>query len=395
MDQSDKLEYIVHQLTENQHRLYGCVYSLLGDHSRTADEVQETNIVLWRKLVEFDAGTPFLPWAFAIVPFQVKAHLRDHKRDRILLDAELARTISGETQRQAEHIDPGLAQIKFFCGATVVVEAPVDLDLRSPLLARVRSGRMRAQMPPAAREFSLEIDDMKVVDPGTEFGLSVSPEGAGVQVFGGEVELQQTTTEIRLLTSCTAVVRSPDGTYSEAEMTPGRFLDIAAFEARAEGHRDEHCERWKTWSEQLRRDRRLITYYAFHQDGDWLRRLKSSLVPGKSELDRAIVGAHRVAGRWASKDGLEFKQPGDRVRVQIQGEFTSLTFTCWVKIDSLDRWDNSLFLTDHYNQGEPHWQILDTGQLFFTVCHQESKWQHRRICNIRRRTLGRRDHGDI
>ena len=73
---------------------------------------------------------------------------------------------------------------------------------------------------------------------------------------------------------------------------------------------------------------RLITYYAFHQDGDWLRRLKSSLVPGKGELDRAIVGAHRVAGRWASKDGLEFKRPGDRVRVQIQGEFTSLAFSC-------------------------------------------------------------------
>jgi len=38
-----------------------------------------------------------------------------------------------------------------------------------------------------------------------------------------------------------------------------------------------------------------------------------------------------------------------------------------VKIDSLDRWYNSLFLTDGYNKGEPHWQILDTGQLYFSV----------------------------
>ena len=58
------------------------------------------------------------------------------------------------------------------------------------------------------------------------------------------------------------------------------------------------------------------------------------------------------------------------VRVEILGEFDSLTFACWVKIDSLDRWYNSLFLTDHYNQGEPHWQILDTGQLFFSVRHK-------------------------
>ena len=47
-----------------------------------------------------------------------------------------------------------------------------------------------------------------------------------------------------------------------------------------------------------------------------------------------------------------------------------MTFACWVKIDSLDRWYNSLFLTDNYNQGEPHWQILDTGQLFFSVRHK-------------------------
>lgn len=53
--------------------------------------------------------------------------------------------------------------------------------------------------------------------------------------------------------------------------------------------------------------------------------------------------------------------------MQIPGEFSSLTFACWVKIDSLDRWYNSLFLTDNYNRVEPHWQILDSGQLYFSV----------------------------
>lgn len=105
MDQSDKSEYFVHQLTDHQNRLYGYVYSLLGDHSRTADVVQETNLVLWRKFGEFDSEKPFLPWAFAIARFQVMAHLRDHKRDRLLLDAELAETLSGEAERQAGQID--------------------------------------------------------------------------------------------------------------------------------------------------------------------------------------------------------------------------------------------------------------------------------------------------
>lgn len=261
----------------------------------------------------------------------------------------------------------GYAQVEFFCGATVIVEGPAELDLQSPLLARVKSGRLRAQVPPAARGFSLEVDEMKVVDLGTEFGLSVSSEGANVQVFDGEVELQQPATDKRLLTAGQALTRSVNGEYSETTVTPNRFLDIATLESRAAGQRDERYERWRVWSEDLRRDKRLIAYYAFDQHGGWQRRLDSSLEPENGELDGAIVGAHRVPGRWASKSSLEFKRPGDRVRVQIPGEFSSLTFSCWVKIDSLDRWYNSLFLTDNYNKGEPHWQILESGQLYFSV----------------------------
>jgi len=105
MDQVETSEQFVRQLTECQTRLYGYVYSLLGDHSRTADVVQETNLVLWRKIGEFEPGKPFLPWAFAIARFQVMAHLRDKKRDRLLLDADLAEALSSEVERHAEKID--------------------------------------------------------------------------------------------------------------------------------------------------------------------------------------------------------------------------------------------------------------------------------------------------
>ncbi|WP_240928150.1 LamG-like jellyroll fold domain-containing protein [Thalassoroseus pseudoceratinae] len=267
-------------------------------------------------------------------------------------------------------IESGFAQIEFFCGATVIVEGPAELDLQSPQLAQVRSGRIRAQVPPAARGFALQVDDMTVVDLGTEFGLSVTESEANIQVFDGEVELQQPASEKRLLTTGDALIRGSNGTYSKTEVTPDQFLDIATIESRAANQRDERYLRWKAWSEKFRRDNRLIAYYDFNQEGNWLRRLESSLQPEKPLLNGAIVGANQVNGRWTSKSGLEFKRPGDRVRVQIPGEFTSLTFACWVKIDSLDRWYNSLFLTDHYNQGEPHWQILDTGQLFFSVRHK-------------------------
>ncbi len=267
-------------------------------------------------------------------------------------------------------IKSGFAQIEFFCGATLIVEGPAEIDLKSSSLARVASGRLRAQVPPAARGFSIEVDDMKVVDLGTEFGLSVSSDGADIQVFDGEVEVHSPEKDKRLLTAGQAVTRNSAGEFSSGEVTPDRFLDIASMESRSIGQRAARYESWKTFSDRLRRDPRSIAYYSFDEQGGWERKLQSSITPDNNELDGAIVGARRVQGRWPSKSGLEFKRPGDRVRVQIPGEFASLTFACWVKIDSLDRWYNSLFLTDSYNQGEPHWQILDTGQLFFSVRHK-------------------------
>lgn len=264
-------------------------------------------------------------------------------------------------------IESGYVQVEFFCGATVVLEGPAVLDLKTPTLARVLKGRLRAQVPPAARGFSLEVDDMTVVDLGTEFGLSVTAEGSDVQVFDGEVELQKANDTQQRLIAGQGIQRDSAGKFNLSETTPAAFVDIASLESRANSQQAARFKRWKNHSRQLRKDSRLISYYAFDEEGDWTRTLNSSLQPVDHEFDGAIVGAARVEGRWPGKNALEFKRPGDRVRIQIPGEFRSLSFACWVKIDSLDRWYNSLFLTDGYNKGEPHWQILDSGQLFFSV----------------------------
>ncbi len=264
-------------------------------------------------------------------------------------------------------IQAGHAQVEFFCGATVVVEGPAELQLDSATQARVRRGRLRAHVPPAARGFSLKVDDLTVVDLGTEFGLSVSPDGANVQVFDGELELHRPSHERRLLTAGQVVMRTAQGEYRDSQATPEEFVDIADLESLSKLQRSARYERWKAWSEDLRRDPRLVAYYTFDQTGDWERRLLSSLEPANGELDGAIVGAREVEGRWGAKRALEFKRPADRVRVQIPGAYGSLTLACWTKIDSLDRWYNSLFLTDGYEKGEPHWQIMDNGQIYFSV----------------------------
>ncbi|PQO29023.1 sigma-70 family RNA polymerase sigma factor [Blastopirellula marina] len=98
-------EQFIQLLTENQNRIYGYIFSLLGERSQTADVLQETNLVLWRKFADYDSRRPFLPWAFSIARFQVLANLRDRKRDRILLDPELVETISSEAESIATQFE--------------------------------------------------------------------------------------------------------------------------------------------------------------------------------------------------------------------------------------------------------------------------------------------------
>ena len=61
----------------------------------------------------------------------------------------------------------------------------------------------------------------------------------------------------------------------------------------------------------------------------------------------------------------------------LPGEQRSLSFVCWARIDSLDRQYNSLFLTDGHEIGEPHWQIMRDGRLFFSVKKREPQGKNR------------------
>ncbi|EMI41471.1 RNA polymerase sigma-70 ECF-like, Rhodopirellula baltica [Rhodopirellula sp. SWK7] len=101
----NRTEQFVQHLTEHQPRLYGYVYSLLGNHSRASDVVQETNLVLWRKIDEYDPAKPFSSWAFGIARYQVLSSIRDQGRERVLIDSELAEQLSGILEVEMDRLD--------------------------------------------------------------------------------------------------------------------------------------------------------------------------------------------------------------------------------------------------------------------------------------------------
>lgn len=105
MDSAEHQQQFVLQLTECQNRIYAYIFSMLGDHARAADVLQETNLVLWKRAQDWTRGAPFLPWAFAIARFQVLASLRDRSRDRCLLDSELIETLSQNVAAESSRLE--------------------------------------------------------------------------------------------------------------------------------------------------------------------------------------------------------------------------------------------------------------------------------------------------
>jgi hypothetical protein len=82
----------------------------------------------------------------------------------------------------------GLAEIEFDRGARLILQGPASLELISGNEARLLSGSLTARVPKRALGFTVFSPRGKVVDLGTEFGLSVEESGAtAVRVFEGKV----------------------------------------------------------------------------------------------------------------------------------------------------------------------------------------------------------------
>ncbi len=282
-------------------------------------------------------------------------------------------------------LDAGVAEIQFYSGATMVVEGPAEIALKSAWEAACREGSVRMRVPPAARGFRLNAPETEIVDLGTEFGLRVRDGRSHVEVIDGEISFKHRSGPERIVRKG-AAWNLPDGADEQAE-TSGRiaFPDAGNFDALARTRRRTDFERWMAHRDSLARDPKVIAYYTFDRP-EPAALLASVAQPRNPELDGAVVLAETTDGRWPGmKQALEFRRPGSRVRVRIPGEFSAFTFAAWVRIDSLDRRYNALFMGDGYENGEPHWQIRDDGKLMLSVMvdhtrslpgHPQSRFHH-------------------
>lgn len=272
--------------------------------------------------------------------------------------------------------DTGLVQLEFYCGATVVVEGPADIEILDEFRVVCKKGRLRAHVPEPARGFAVLAPSFELVDLGTEFGLDIAEDGSTeVHVFDGRVELYEPKsdrdqTTRRELQAGDALTVGGDGSAKEIEIRDEDFVTPNRLRQIADLQRDQRLAGWKAFRESLRKDSRVVAYFPFDRNEADDRLLVGYRHDGIT-LEGAIVGCEWAEGRWKDEPSLQFKRPGDRVRINIPGEFDSLTYSAWLRVDGLDRQYSSLLLTDGYFANGLHWQIRKEGRLVLGVKQSE------------------------
>jgi hypothetical protein len=275
-------------------------------------------------------------------------------------------------------LEKGLVQLEFVSGASVIIEAPAKFVLVSPNRIICNLGKIRAHVPSQAIGFTIATPTYSAVDLGTDFTVQVESSGASqFQVLQGKVDLRgdhgDRNAVGKQLTTGQGVRSNPAGQLSEILNPQPPFIGTEQLLKLASVALRERYDGWKDFSRKIRTAKNVVFYFGFDGHEPWDRVLRNDGTNPDEQLDGAIVGCQWTTGRWPGKQALEFKRTTDRVRVNVPGEFESLTYSAWIRIEGLERWLSSLMLTDGHQPGELHWQMTDQGQLMLGVKAEPNK----------------------
>lgn len=263
----------------------------------------------------------------------------------------------------------GIAQIELFSGVTLIIEGAARFEFVSSMEMKMNRGKLRAHVPEPAHGFKVISPGGEIVDLGTEFAIDINNQSSEIHVLEGSIEWHpDNQSSHSLMKEGEGIRQSKDGETIKIASIDNQFISISELNQRLLNQQQNRRNQWLTFSQELTEDESLVAYFPILESDRWNRNLRNHVSHNSFSTDGAIVAAKRIQDRFGNKlSGLDFSQTGSRVRLNVNKELSSLTFMVWAKIDSLDRWYNSLFLTDGHELNEPHWQIMDDGRLFFSV----------------------------
>ena len=242
----------------------------------------------------------------------------------------------------------GLAEVTTSSGAVAIVQAPTTIELINDNALRLYRGRLVGRCEtPGSKGFVVETPTARVIDLGTEFGVSVDDMGTtDTHVFSGEVALSQARAtdgnNAQLLTEGMARRVSADGSrIEEIAAAPYRFV---------RGMREQDRDPMRDYAAAVLASRPVV-YYRFESIGQGGKVLNEAAdtyhgqVVDKVTIERAETGN---AGRF----GAGHIELTDTIRELNLSD--TYTLECWVRPD---RYHHGSVLTlvadlDEDNRGE-------------------------------------------
>lgn len=106
-------------------------------------------------------------------------------------ESSLPTTAGSQLTSGVMTLKSGVATIRFFSGAEVMLEAPSKIELQNPMQGKLHHGNAIVHVPESAHGFTLVTPFGYAVDHGTAFGVSVMEDGkvSDFKVLEGEISL--------------------------------------------------------------------------------------------------------------------------------------------------------------------------------------------------------------
>jgi len=230
-------------------------------------------------------------------------------------------------------------------GARVVIEAPAEFRFESAQRLHMLNGRLAAEVPPAAKGFTVVTPSGDAVDLGTQFGVDVPASGpAEIHVFKGEVIAKANGAGAGKSLRGGDAVTLQQGTSGSRELRSSAFIQLDELPGLAAGLAAGQRDRAEAALAQLRKDPALIALLDF-------------------ESGEPQPGVFRIVqGRWPGSRAPEFVDAGDHLKLNAGGghDWPLLTLAAWVRLDRLGAPFQSLLHTDGWsenNPGQVHWMV--------------------------------------
>ncbi len=270
-------------------------------------------------------------------------------------------------------IDTGVLQMRFLSGATVTLQGPAEMDLRSEKAAAVLMGLVVADVPPVAQGFTLVSGGWRAVDRGTVFGIDArNPDHTEVHVLKGKVDMHRGDQAALDMTLTTGQAMRIDSGVKSSIMPANslEFPDTRALAKRTTEQSRSRFESWKESSDALAKDDSLALYYDF-EAADRESDVIFNRAPGaETASDGTLIGGEWVEGRWAGKHAVRFNRVGDLIRSRPNSRLDAATFMIWVRMDNPNPNSFSPFLlSPQVGPGHVYWMAWPT-----YISHADKPW---------------------